>query len=130
MRGMPTLGGSVLARSQVVHGDTDEVVTNLVSRTDADKVFMQQLPAYEEQQLECRMKRSLGARLQTLWTHTLVDPNDLPFDPAQATPMVFSQFRKSVEAADVWNVPEPLRAYTRLPPLPVLETRSLQAVWT
>ena len=119
MRGMPTLGGSVLARSQVVHGDTDEVVTNLVSRTDADKVFMQQLPAYEEQQLECRMKRSLGARLQTLWTHTLVDPNDLPFDPAQATPMVFSQFRKSVEAADVWNVPEPLRAYTRLPPLPV-----------
>lgn len=108
----------MLARPQVVHGDTDEVVTNLVSRTDADKVFMQQLPAYEEQQLEWRMKRSLGARLQTLWTHTLVDPNDLPFDPAQATPMVFSQFRKSVEAADVWNVPEPLRACARLPPLP------------
>lgn len=107
-------GGDLLIR----RGDTAAVLAELVRATGARTIRLHEEAASEELAQEdavAEAVRPLGAALKGSWGHTLLHPDDLPFD-LNGLPELFTRFRTAVEREtaprDVFPVP------SRLPGLP------------
>lgn len=88
-------GGELVIRT----GTPETVLPALVRETGATAVFHHEEVASEETTVEAEVEAALaasGARLSGWWGHTLLHPDDLPFD-LDALPDVFTQFRVRVE---------------------------------
>jgi len=83
-----------------------------------DTVFCESLPGSEEQQAVKQIEQA-GLRVRQTEQYGLFNLGDLPFAVEQ-TPLVFTAFRKAVEAHGVLpEIPQP--APTSLPPAPTLD---------
>lgn len=75
-------------------GHPAEVLSQLYKKYNCSKLYAQQASAYEEQQDETALAKSIPCEF--IWGETLYHPNDLSFE-IHNLPEVFTQFRKAVE---------------------------------
>jgi deoxyribodipyrimidine photo-lyase len=84
----------------VAKGEPEEVLPDLVRRYGVSGVFASKEVTWEEEQVERRLVEGLEGVCSVRWFRgqTLVHPADLPFEVG-SLPMVFTAFRRRVEAA-------------------------------
>jgi deoxyribodipyrimidine photo-lyase len=113
----------------VCMGQPEVVIPKLVAQHHITNVFYHEEVASEELAVERRLKQALRANVavHAFWTHTLYDPEALPFAVSDL-PEVFTSFRKQVE--DVAKVAPARAVPNTLPPLPELRPDELGAVPT
>lgn len=109
------LGSDLVIR----RGQPEEILPLLCQELGAESVYAHQEAGTEEQEVEEALNKRLqqiGRRqLKLFWGHTLLHPEDLPFE-VRRIPEVFSSFRKKVESG---ILPRPLLLTpTKLSPLP------------
>jgi deoxyribodipyrimidine photo-lyase len=91
----------------VRRGDPASVLSDLVSRVDADAVHVHTRPTPEERAVEERVETALSAPLVRHWGHTLYHPDDLPSDVSEIDD-TYTSFRKSVESSASVRAPAPV----------------------
>ncbi len=114
----------------VRRGRPEAVLPALARETGASAVHVHEEVAREELDVEDAVERALaaiGVRLHGHWGHTLLHPDDLPFDLV-ALPTVFTQFRTRVERETDVRPPEPPPARLRGLPLDAGEIPTLEAL--
>ena len=94
---------------------TVQALIETAQRLGLDTVFCESLPGSEEQQAVAQIERA-GLTVRQTMQSGLLNLRDLPFAVEQ-TPLVFTAFRKAVEAHGVLPQ-EPQSAPTSLPPPP------------
>lgn len=108
-----------LGSDLVIHRDRPEVVLPAIAQaTGATAVYYHREVTSEELAVERAIQQALvplGVKLRAFWGHTLVHPDDLPFEVDQV-PEVFTSFRKSVE--QTFTVQTPWQQPARLAALP------------
>lgn len=93
----------------------------LAKLVEFDEIVCEQIAVPEEEDELARLQSS-GFSVRTVWQSSLLEPQDLPFEPARL-PQVFTVFRKQLEAAGV--VPQrPLAAPSSLPTMPASLSQS------
>lgn len=102
-----------------VRGLPQVVLPDLVRQYGAQLVTWHSEPAHREQhheQLAAARLQAQGAETGRCWGPSLLHPDDLPFDPWQQTPDVFTRFRRQVEKRV--TIREPVGALNKYPPMP------------
>ncbi len=112
-------------------GKPEAAIPTLARELQASAVYYHIEATREETDVEAALVKALqplGVALHGIWGHTLLHPDDLPFDTAHL-PDVFTEFRRSVETqvlvrpplATPNHIPAPLTwpASEPLPPLPI-----------
>ena len=105
------------SRLIVLDGPAPEALETLAGTAQADLVVCETIAAPEEQ-FEVTQLRKLGVRVQEHWQSSMLEPNDLPFDPNNM-PDVFTSFRQRVESTKHLARTAIARP-TALPPFPLL----------
>lgn len=107
------LGSDLVIRK----GRPEEVLPTLAREHDAGRLFFHAEPMREERDVESALRIALPDRVRvtSLWGHTLVLPQDLPFEIA-STPDTYTTFRKAVESRS--EVQSEVASPDVLPPLP------------
>lgn len=105
-----------------LNGDPVEVLSELSDQLGTNTLFCEEIAAPEEQ-AQVEALRKCGLRVNTFWQSTMLDPNDLPFEP-QTLPDVFTQFRLQIERANT-QPRHPIAKPLQLLPLPEFEIPSL-----
>jgi len=82
------------------------------------RVVCERIAAPEESD-EIEALRAVGVAVEEIWQSSLLEPDDLPFT-AELLPKIFTDFRRSVEKAQV-TPRAPLPTIEHLPPPPTLE---------
>ena len=103
----------------IVQGLPEEVLPGLARQYNAKLVTWHSEPAHREQhheQLAAARLQAQGAETGRCWGPSLLHPHDLPFDPWQQTPDVFTRFRRQVEKRV--QIREPIGALHKYPPMP------------
>jgi deoxyribodipyrimidine photo-lyase len=111
--GLRRLGGELVVR----RGRPADVLPPLAVAHGVAAVLAHAEPMREEADDEAAVRQALppGVPLHTLWGHTLLHPDDLPFDVADL-PAVFTSFRRAVE--DRWRVRDEIAPPAAVPPPP------------
>ena len=86
----------------VRQGNPATELAKIASAAQITKVFATKETCTEELKAE-REVRNVGLDLITVWNSTLVHIDDLPFPPKEL-PLIYTQFRKTVEAKQNWVV--------------------------
>ena len=104
--------GSQLLR---VTGEPSNVLAKLMTRLGASTLMCEDIAApYEEVHIQALQQQ--GIDVQTLWQSTLMDPDQLPFEPHDV-PDEFSSFRRAVERQK-FAPAQPVATVTKIPALP------------
>ena len=104
--------GSQLLR---LTGEPSEVLAKLMTRLGASTLMCEDIAApYEEVHIQAL--QHCGIEVQTLWQSTLMDPDQLPFEPNDV-PDEFSSFRRAVERQK-FAPAQPVATVTKIPALP------------
>lgn len=116
-----SLGSDLILR----HGKPEAVLPELAKSLEIGTVHYHREVTSEELTVETALKTELeaiGVTLKPFWGHTLLHPDDLPFD-IYHVPELFTSFRKQVEKNLIVNptVPTP----TQLLSLPALDVGEL-----
>lgn len=101
----------------VVIGEPAQVVANLAEQIDADTIYHQAEPAYEERMQRKKLESLLpeSCSVKSEWGSTLFDLSDLPFSPAKM-PDVYTAFRKKCEKYS--EIHDPITSPEQFPDLP------------
>lgn len=102
-------------------GRPEEVLPELCRQTGCKRVFCHREVTYEDLMVEEDVEESLkniGAELTLLWSNTLYQAEDLPFE-VEKMPDIYTKFRESVEAGG--KIREPLELIDSFPPKPRCE---------
>ena len=102
---------------QQIHGDPARALPELARAIGADAIHCERIHAPFEI-AQCDTLRQAGLTLHEHWQSPLLDPERLPFSPADL-PDVFTAFRHRVERAGILPA-APLAPPLRLPPAPTL----------
>ncbi len=117
------LGGELVVR----HGRPEELLPALAHETGATVVHYHEEVAREELDVEDAVEAALaerGVKLIGHWGHTLLHPDDLPFE-LDALPEMFTQFRTRVEREVQVRPPAPAPARLHSPAIDAGEIPSL-----
>lgn len=109
---MAALGNPLLQ----CQGDAATLLPALARAVGATTVVCEDIAAPEEQ-AQVAALRAAGLTVITVWHSSLLEPNALPFAPAQL-PDVFTRFRQAVERADMAPLPPLAAPAALLPPPP------------
>lgn len=107
-----TAAGSGLS---ILHGAAAEVLPALMRSVGASAIFCEEI-AVPEKLAEVAALREAGIVVHTHWQSTMLDPDGMPFPPADM-PRQFTTFRHAVEKTTVRTI-APLPRPAVLPPLP------------
>jgi len=91
-------------------GKPEQIINDLIKQYQVETIYTSKEITWEELQVEEALEyqvKSHGATVQYIWQHTLIHPEDLPFDFTNV-PDVFSAFRKKAEKHA--EIAEPLAA--------------------
>jgi deoxyribodipyrimidine photo-lyase len=91
----------------VFTGKPEQMISDLVHQYQVDAIYASKEVTWEELKIEEALEyqvKSLGAMIHYTWQHTLVNPEDLPFEFTNL-PDVFSAFRKKAEKYGIINKP-------------------------
>ncbi len=89
------LGGDLVIRM----GKPEEILPQLAQQVQAQGIYGHREVGTEEIEVETHLEKALQDHqipLKLFWGHTLLHPDDLPFDPRKIAE-VFTRFRKQVE---------------------------------
>ncbi|XP_025105331.1 cryptochrome DASH-like [Pomacea canaliculata] len=102
----------------VRQGKPEDVIPDIISQLGKDNVealVYQKEVTQEELDVEEALKLKSGVKVHTVWGHTMVHIDDLPFKP-QTLPNAYTQFRKKVEESNRMRKELPIP--DKLKPLP------------
>jgi deoxyribodipyrimidine photo-lyase len=100
----------------ILNGAPVDVLPQLMRNVGATAIFCEDIAAPEEM-AEVAALRDAGIAVHTHWQSTMLDPERLPFAPADM-PNQFTDFRKAVELTPAPPI-APLPRPASIPPLPV-----------
>ena len=99
-------------------GNPVYILADLTHQLGATSIYCEAIEAPYEIK-EVKSLQSLGIDVQTSWQSSMLDLDDLPFDPKNM-PDVFTAFRKAVEGSG-HRFTAPIGAIKTLPPLPKVD---------
>jgi deoxyribodipyrimidine photo-lyase len=97
------------------YGNPADIFMSLAYQYGALTIYTQEIEAPEEK-AQIQILKNLGIKVHTFWQSSMLEPNDLPF-ALTSMPDVFSLFRKSIEAENLYAA-DPLSIPRMIPPPP------------
>lgn len=113
------------SRLLVLWGAPEQVLPALARAAATPYIRCEAIDAPEEQS-QVQSLRAQGLAVDTVWQSSMLDPQDMPFEPSDV-PDVFTDFRRALERARV-TTRQALAAPTRLPPWPDLDLSPLEPI--
>ena len=105
-------------------GNPPDILSDLTNQLGANAIYCEAIEAPYESK-EVKSLQSRGIDVQTHWQSSMLDLDDLPFEPKDM-PVVFTAFRNVIERKGL-RFTAPIGAINVLPPLPKLDIDGIYA---